>query len=123
MITKIQALQDYLLRLVVYIQSEDLPGFVSAFVPLDLSSDDREAFLKDLQTPPSEATGGENQWLNLSSEIQALSTGGKTKKIEMEKEDGTGDLKVVYYFEHPLLEGCDRECCFILKEGEWRAEA
>ena len=91
----------------------DRVGFVSQFVPLDLSAADAAAYLQDLTTAP-EADG---QWTNLISEIAAIRCGKGVDRIE-----GDQVSRAVFCFEHPLLPKCDREVSFVCVRGEWRAE-
>ena len=91
----------------------DRSGFVSQFVPLDLSAADAAAYLQDLTTAPE----AESQWLNLISEIAAIRCGKGVDRIE-----GDQTTQAVFYFEHPLLPKCDREVSFVCVRGEWRAE-
>jgi hypothetical protein len=108
----LQAKLDQLTRLAL---ANDRAGFVSQFVPLDLVQVDAEAYLQDLTTAP-EADG---QWTNLASEIAALAAGKGVSKIE-----GDQITRAIFYFEHPLLPGCDREVTFVRAPGstEWRAD-
>ncbi|GMI10283.1 hypothetical protein TrLO_g6759 [Triparma laevis f. longispina] len=110
--TSIPALQTYLTSLIAPIESEDKQKFVELFVPLDVTSEDITGFLGDLNSSPS-------QWLNLTSEIRVIESGEGVERIE--EEDG--GKKIIFYFEHPLLEGCDREVEFVLsgEPPEWRA--
>ena len=94
------------------IEANDKKAFVDLFVPLDCTEEDSAGFLGDLNN----ATDGETHWVNLTAEIRAIESGKGVSKIELE-----GANKVVYYFEHPLLPGCDREVEFVRAEGEWRA--
>jgi GNAT superfamily N-acetyltransferase len=111
--TSLQAKLDQLVRLG---SSNDRAGFVSQFVPLDLSPEDSRAYLDDLTVHP-EAQG---QWTNLYAEIAAIASGIGVNKIE-----GDQQTRAVFFFEHPLLPGCDREVSFVRSnngELEWRAE-
>lgn len=111
--TSSASLQVKLDHLTNYILANDRAGFVSQFVPLDLSEQDASAYLADLTTHPE----AEGQWTNLASEIAAIAAGKGVTKIE-------GDQKssAIFFFEHPLLAGCDREVSFVCTAGEWRAE-
>jgi hypothetical protein len=40
----------------------------------------------------------------------------------LEETGEEGSRQVVFHFEHPLLERCDREVVFVEVGGEWRAE-
>lgn len=108
--TSLQAKLNQLTQLAV---ANDRAGFVQQFVPLDLSPADAQAYLEDLTTAP-EAAG---QWANLASEIAAIAAGRGVDRI-------AGDQKhrAVFFFEHPLMENCDREVSFVCVNGEWRAE-
>jgi hypothetical protein len=108
--SSLQAKLDQLAQLAL---SNDRAGFVSQFVPLDLSPADSMAYLQDLTTSP-EADG---QWRNLSSEITAMSAGRGVDHIEGDQVNNA-----VFYFKHPLLQSCDREVSFTCSRGEWRAE-
>lgn len=59
----------------------------------------------------------DGQWSNLAAEIAVIAAGQGVLKIE-----GDQISEAVFFFEHPLLEGCDREVSFVCVEGEWRAE-
>ena len=107
------SLQAKLDQLVDCISSNDRAGFVKNFVPLDLSEADAQAYLEDLTTAPE----AEGQWAHLAAEIAALRLGRGVRKIE-----GDQISRAVFFFEHPILQGCDREVCFINTNGEWRAE-
>lgn len=72
-------------------------------------------FLGDLTSGSDES---ESQWLNLSSEIRAIASGEKTSDIQV-KNMGK---QAIFFFEHPLMDGCDREVVFVFEGGEWRAE-
>lgn len=111
--TSSPSLQQKLDQLTSLALNNDRAGFVRQFVPLDLSEVDTNAYLHDL-TAASEA---ETQWANLASEIAALSAGRNVKKIE-----GDQNNTATFFFEHPLLKGCDREVTFVCINGEWRAE-
>ena len=92
----------------------DRAGFVSQFVPLDLiGTPDAMGYLEDLTTAPE----AEGQWTNLIAEIAAIRCGKAVDRIE-----GDQITNAIFYFEHPLLKGCDREVSFICNNGEWRAE-
>jgi hypothetical protein len=95
--------------------ANDRAGFVSQFVPLDLSQADAAAYLQDLTT----AQEADSQWDNLASEIAILAAGKGVSKIE-----GDQVTRAVFFFEHPLLPGCDREVTFVCAPGttEWRAD-
>ena len=73
---------------------QDRPAFVHAFVPLDLSSDDTDAYLQELTTGPE----ADSQWTNLISEIAAIRCGKNVDKIE-------GDQRTIaiFHFEHRTL--------------------
>lgn len=108
------SLQAKLDQLVDFIIADDRASFVRNFVPLDLSTEDTEAYLQDLTVAP-EAAG---QWGNLAAEMMALQSGRGVRKIE-----GDQISRAIFFFEHPLLPGCDREVCFVNVHGnEWRAE-
>mmetsp|Transcript_11119 Transcript_11119/g.17053 ORF Transcript_11119/g.17053 Transcript_11119/m.17053 type:complete len:167 (-) Transcript_11119:186-686(-) len=91
----------------------DQAGFVEQFVPLDLSPSDKARYLADLTTAP-EAAG---QWTNLIAEIAAIRSGKGVDRIEGDQVN-----RAIFYFEHPLLEKCDREVSFVCVGGEWRAQ-
>uniref|UniRef100_A0A7S3P2B5 Uncharacterized protein n=1 Tax=Amphora coffeiformis TaxID=265554 RepID=A0A7S3P2B5_9STRA len=113
--TTSESLQAKLDQLTSLALANDRANFVRQFVPLDLSDADAAGYLQDLTTAP-EADG---QWTNLASEIAALAAGRGVTNIE-----GDQQTRTVFYFEHPLLPGCDREVTFVRgsPEGEWRAE-
>jgi hypothetical protein len=111
--TNSSSLQKKLNQLSTLAQNNNRSEFVSQFVPLDLSQEDIQHFLKDLTVSP-EAQG---QWDHLSNEICALAKGKGVKKIE-----GDQVTNAVFFFEHPTLVGCDREVSFVCTDGEWRAE-
>jgi len=106
----LQAKLDQLTKLAI---ANDRRGFVEQFVPTDLSEADINGYLNDL-TIASEAEG---QWRNLIAEIVAIAAGKNVNRIE-----GDQINRAVFFFQHPLLEGCDREVAFICRNGEWRAE-
>jgi hypothetical protein len=107
------SLQAKLDRLVQLAAKSDRAGFVSHFVPHDLSLKDAEAYLADLTVAPE----AEGQWTNLAAEISAIAAGKGVTNIE-----GDQISRAVFFFEHPLLPSCDREVSFICSGGEWRAE-
>lgn len=107
------SLQRKLDQLTEMALKNDRAGFVSQFVPLDLSEADSQAYLKDLTTEPE----AESQWTNLASEIAAISAGKGVERIE-----GDQVTQAVFCFVHPLLQNCDREVSFVCTNGEWRAE-
>lgn len=116
--TTSESLQTKLDQLTSAILANDRAHFVQQFVPLDLSPADTARYLEDLTTAPE----AEGQWTNLASEIAALAAGQGVTKIE-----GDQQTRAVFYFEHPLLKGCDREVTFtgtVMANGttEWRAE-
>jgi len=111
--TTSNSLQKKLDQLSQLAMSNDRANFVAQFVPLDLSKEDAEGYLQDLTSAP-EADG---QWANLASEITAIAQGKGVNKIE-----GDQIHNAIFFFEHPLLQGCDREVSFIRVNGEWRAE-
>jgi hypothetical protein len=106
----LQAKLDQLTHLAL---SNNRTEFVSQFVPLDLSKEDSDAYLQELTTAPE----AEGTWRNLSSEIAALAGGIGVNKIE-----GDQVMKAIFYFSHPILQGCNREVSFLCIDGEWRAE-
>jgi hypothetical protein len=106
-------LQQKLDMLSLLAEANDREQFVRQIVPLDLTDSEINLFLSDL-TVASEAEG---QWKNLSEEIVALARGKGVTKIE-----GDQTTKAIFFFEHPILKGCDREVVFICTQGEWRAE-
>mmetsp|Transcript_11189 Transcript_11189/g.16940 ORF Transcript_11189/g.16940 Transcript_11189/m.16940 type:complete len:182 (+) Transcript_11189:207-752(+) len=107
------SLQRKLDQLRTFAQKNDVQNFVEQFVPLDLTRDEKAQFLHDL----TEAPEAEGQWTNLVQEITVLAAGVGVTKIE-----GDQISNAVFYFEHPVLKGCDREVSFICVGGEWRAE-
>ena len=106
----LQAKLDQLTNLAI---ANDRRGFVEQFVPTDLSEADINGYLNDLTTAPE----AEGQWRNLIAEIVAIAAGRNVNRIE-----GDQVTRAVFFFQHPLLEGCDREVAFICRNGEWRAE-
>lgn len=108
--TSLQAKLDQLTDLGL---ANDRAGFVAQFVPLDVTPADVEGYLQDL-TSAEEAEG---QWRNLVAEVAAIRCGKGVDRIE-----GDQVTSAVFCFQHPLLEGCDREVGFVCTEGEWRAE-
>jgi hypothetical protein len=111
--TNSATLQNKLDQLVMLGSSGDKATFVQNFVPLDLSQEEALGYLSDLSNGPE----AEGQWTNLVAELQAIATGTNVKKI-----GGDQVNQAIFYFEHPLLAGCDREVSFICVGGEWRAE-
>lgn len=111
--TSSESLQRKLDQLTAFALANDRAAFVSQFVPLDLSADDATAYLTDLTTAPE----AEGQWRNVASEIGALAAGKQVERIEGDQVN-----QAVFFFEHPLLPGCDREVSFVCTNGEWRAE-
>ena len=107
------SLQSKLDLLVTLGLADDRAGFVSQFVPLDVSPADAQGYLQDLTTAPE----AEGQWRNLVAEIAAIRCGRGVDRIE-----GDQSRRAVFYFRHPLLEACDREVGFACVGGEWRAE-
>ena len=108
--TTLQAKLDQLTKLGL---ANDRAAFVSAFVPVDLPPGDAAGYLEDLTT----AAEADGQWRNLISEIATIQSGRGVDRI-----DGDQVSRAVFYFEHPLLEKCDREVIFVCNGGEWRAE-
>ena len=111
--TSSASLQTKLDQLKLLAQANDRAGFVSQFVPLDLSPADMAAYLEDLSTAPE----AEGQWTNLAAEIIAIANGKGLRNIE-----GDQLQNAIFFFEHPILTGCDREVSFVCTGGEWRAE-
>lgn len=113
--TTSESLQAKLDQLTSLALANDRSKFVEQFIPLDLSPSDTAGYLEDLTTAPE----AEGQWVNLASEIAAIAAGKGVKKIE-----GDQQTRAVFFFEHPLLPGCDREVTFVVAPGsaEWRAE-
>jgi len=115
--TSSSSLQAKLDQLVSFIESNNRAAFVDQFVPLDLSADDKQAYLDNL-TIHRESEG---TWRNLAAEIAAISIGRGVTEIQ-----GDQIHRAVFFFEHPLLSGCDREVSFVCEDsvngGEWRAE-
>mmetsp|Transcript_2046 Transcript_2046/g.4571 ORF Transcript_2046/g.4571 Transcript_2046/m.4571 type:complete len:170 (-) Transcript_2046:449-958(-) len=111
--TTSQSLQAKLDLLTQLGMENDREGFVRQFVPLDLSEADTLGYLQDLTSAPE----AEGQWRNLIAEIAAIRCGKGVDRIE-----GDQVTQAIFYFEHPLLEKCDREVAFCCQGGEWRAE-
>lgn len=113
--TSSESLQAKLDQLTAFARANDRAGFVSQFVPMDLSPQDTQGYLEDLTAAPE----AEGQWANLASEIAAIASGKGVAKIE-----GDQQTRAVFFFEHPLLPGCDREVTFVRDPAskEWRAE-
>ena len=111
--TSSASLQAKLDRLTSLILDNDRASFVAEFVPLDLSPADSAAYLADLTT----AEEAQGQWRNLAAEISALAAGKGVQKIE-----GDQSATAIFYFEHPLFVGCDREVTFVCRGGDWRAQ-
>ena len=113
--TTSSSLQAKLDQLTSFALANDRARFVEQFVPLDLSAADTAAYLHDLTVAPEAAS----QWANLAAEIAVLAAGKGVQKIE-----GDQTTRAVFFFEHPLLRGCDREVTFVCAPGsnEWRAE-
>lgn len=111
--TTSRSLQAKLDQLTELALANDRRGFVEQFVPTDLSEADINGYLNDLTTAPE----AEGQWRNLISEIVAIAAGRNVNRIE-----GDQVTRAIFFFQHPLLEGCDREVAFICRNGEWRAE-
>ena len=116
--SSLQAKLDQLTQLGL---ANDRRGFVTQFVPLDLSLEDMELYYQDLTIGPE----AETTWLNLISEIAAIRCGKNVTKI-----DGDQLTKATFYFTHPIHEQCDREVTFVCTKtcvnggsnDEWRAE-
>ena len=118
--TSIPSLQAYLDELHLLAEKNDVPAFVAAFVPLDLSSSDAKGFEDDLLRNGEE---GEGQWRNLRAEVMAIAKGEGVEKIEGQEEAARAAAEpVVFFFVHPLLVDCDREVGFTCVDGKWRAE-
>lgn len=113
LMTESPSLQKKLDQLTELALQNDRAGFVQQFVPPDLSPADTQHYLNDLTTAPE----AESQWANLASEIAAIAAGRGVDRIE-----GDQKTRAIFYFQHPLIEKCDREVVFICKNGEWRAE-
>ena len=111
--TSSESLQAKLDRLKALALANDRAGFVEQFVPLDLSPGDMAAYLEDLTTAPE----AEGQWFNLAAEITAICDGKGVDQIQ-----GDQVRTAVFFFQHPILEGCDREVAFTCVGGDWRAE-
>ncbi|GMI43145.1 hypothetical protein TeGR_g281 [Tetraparma gracilis] len=117
--TNFASLQAYLTSLIPLLALGDSgpkAAFVAAFVPLDCGTDDRNGFLADLSADDEEGRGA---WRNLAAEIRHVEA-GRAHTLEETGEEGS--RQVVFHFEHPLLERCDREVVFVEVGGEWRAE-
>jgi len=107
--TTIVPLRDYLSSLVELIDADDKAAFVRLFVPLDcVDTENESGFLADLNEEGQ-------QWVNLAAEIRCIHEGGAHTIDE-------NPTLVLFKFEHPLLERCDREVGFVLTDGCWRAE-
>eukprot|EP01083_Nonionella_stella_P045239 121585_1 len=111
--TSSSSLQAKLDQLTSFAVANDRKGFVENFVPLELTPEDTQGYLEDLTT----ADEADGQWRNLISEIAAIAAGKGVNNIE-----GDQVTNAVFFFEHPLLEQCDREVSFVCTNGEWRAE-
>ena len=111
--TSIPELQAYLEELVALIDAGDKAAFVEKFVPLDLvGSEDAAAYLETLNSD-------DMQWTHLAADIKAIVDGANVTSITGTKEEGV----VCFFFEHPMMEGCDREVAFTVNgSGVWRAE-
>ena len=112
--TNSTSLQQKLDTLSTLAAQNEIQPFVQAFVPLDLTPEEITSFVHDL----TQAEESDSQWENLKVEIMTIASGEKVTKIE-ELEEGN---RIVFYFEHPVYEGCDREVAFVCTKGEWRAE-
>jgi hypothetical protein len=110
--TSIASHQTYLSSLLPLMAADDKAGFVAEFIPLDCTAEDRTGFLADLNDPEE----GETQWTNLVAELQHIEA-GNAHTIDEDEAD-----RVVFFFEHPLLDRCDREVVFTEVGGVWRAE-
>lgn len=123
--TSSASLQAKLDQLTHYIAVNDRASFVANFVPLDLSEADAAAYLADLTMNSTNYNNNadddesEGQWRNLAAEIAAIGAGRGVTRI-----GGDQVTRAVFFFEHPLLQGCDREVTFVCSGGggEWRAE-
>ena len=111
--TDSSTLQQKLDQLSTLANSNNREQFVAQFVPLDLTQDEMKGFLEDLTTSPE----AEGQWNHLKEEINALARGIGVSKIE-----GDQTSRAIFFFQHPILKGCDREVAFCYVNGEWRAE-
>lgn len=114
--TTSQSLQNKLNQLTELGLANDRASFVQEFVPLDLSPQDTQAYLEDLTIHPE----AEGQWKNLIAEIAAMRSGKGVDRIE-----GDQLTRAHFFFQHPLLEKCDREVSFVcngVNGGEWRAD-
>jgi len=112
--TSSPSLQAKLDQLLALIEINDRAAFVEQFVPLDVSADDQQAYLENLTTHPEAAS----TWRNLAAELAAICCGQGVRHIE-----GDQIHRCVFFFAHPLLDGCDREVSFVCSvDGEWRAE-
>ena len=111
------SLQAKLDQLSSFIVTNDRASFVQNFVPLDLTPTEKQQYLQDLTTAPE----AEGQWENVASEIVALAAGKGVTKIEGDQQSRT-----IFYFEHPIWKGCDREVTFVRTTvagiTDWRAE-
>ena len=106
-------LQAKLNQLVEFIVSNGQAGFAAHFASLDLSPHDAAGYLQDLTTAPE----AEGQWKNLAAEIVTIPVGSGVTTIK-----GNQETNAVFFFEHPLLEGCDREVAPDCISDTWRAE-
>jgi len=111
--TSSSSLQHKLDQLTELAIANNREEFVNQFVPLDLTPAETASYLADLTT----AAEADGQWDNLIAEIVAISAGRGVDKIE-----GDQVSNAVFYFQHPLYKGCDREVSFVRTNGEWRAE-
>ena len=82
---------------------------------MDLTPDEIQSFVHDLTNAGDDS---DSQWNNLKIEMQVISSGLGVTKIE----ELNGGRRIVFFFEHPVYKGCDREVVFTCTDGEWRAE-
>lgn len=115
------ALQKKLNDLKKLLRGNEIEKFVEEFVPLDLSSDDRDFYTTRLMSDEIVGRKGETELDFLKAEIDAIADG----KITFIDGDYEGSQCITFTFVHPIEKRCDREVTFSLDEvsGEWRADA
>jgi len=107
--TSSPSLQKKLEGLAALAAGGDREAFARAFVPLDLTEEDLNGYLGDLQN--------DDNWRNVVADIVALASGESVTSIS-----GDQTRSATFVFPHPLQPMCDREVVFICSAGEWRAE-
>ena len=118
MLTTSAALQTKLSVLSSLAAADDLPGFVGALVPLDLTAEEQAEYQQSLVKEPEE-------WAFLKADLQCIASGHGVTSIE-----GDQTTKAVFTFSNPLQgENVDRQVSFVYAaapgEGgafDWRAE-